>query len=109
MRSTSRSNDMRCVISGSVRSSISGVMRSISHASLSVFPKEEFIRNGENGMLMDFFDGDALVDTACTLLEDRMPAARLGAAARQTAVEQYDLATVCLPRQLAWLDEVVCA
>lgn len=74
-----------------------------------VFPKEEFIRNGENGMLVDFFDGDALVDTACTLLEDRMPAARLGAAARQTAVEQYDLATVCLPRQPAWLDEVACA
>ena len=61
----------------------------------------DFIRNGENGMLVDFFDGDALVDTACTLLKDRMLVARLSVSARQTAVEQYDLATECLPRQLA--------
>ena len=69
-------------------------------------PVQEFIRDGENGMLVDFFDGNGLVDAACTLLEDRALAARLGAAARQTAVDHYDLATVCLPRQLAWLDEV---
>lgn len=67
-------------------------------------PVEEFITDGENGMLVDFFDGDALVDKACQLLEDRELAARLGAAARKHAVEKYDLATVCLPQQLAWLD-----
>jgi hypothetical protein len=30
----------------------------------------------------------------------------LGQAARQTVVERYDLATVCLPAQLALVDEV---
>ena len=30
----------------------------------------------------------------------------MGQAARQTVVERYDLATVCLPAQLALVDEV---
>jgi glycosyltransferase involved in cell wall biosynthesis len=67
---------------------------------------EEFIRDGANGLLVDFFDSDALVDKMCLLLEDRALAVRLGTAARAMAVERYDLATVCLPQQLAWLDEV---
>jgi glycosyltransferase involved in cell wall biosynthesis len=39
----------------------------------------------------------------CTLLDDRALAARLSAAARQTALERYDLRTLLLPRHLELL------
>ncbi|HIG16502.1 MAG TPA: hypothetical protein EYQ31_03960 [Candidatus Handelsmanbacteria bacterium] len=54
-----------------------------------------------------FFDGDALVDRVCAVLDDpdRMPEMR--AAARRTAIETYDLATVCLPRQLELIQTLV--
>ena len=67
----------------------------------------EFIRDGENGLLVDFFDGDGLVDKACRLLEDRALAARLGQAARATITDGYDLKRHCLPQQLAWIDDAV--
>ncbi|MBT5320228.1 MAG: glycosyltransferase [Chromatiales bacterium] len=70
-------------------------------------PVQEVIRDGENGLLFDFFDGDALVDRVCAVLDDpdRMPEMR--AAARRTAIETYDLATVCLPRQLELIQTLV--
>jgi glycosyltransferase involved in cell wall biosynthesis len=62
-------------------------------------PVMEVIKDGENGLLVDFFDGDGIVDAVSRVLDhpDRMQAMR--AAARRSAVERYDLATVCLPRQ----------
>lgn len=69
-------------------------------------PVLEFVTEGETGLLVDFFDTDGLVERACALLEDRVLAARLGRNAREKAVEGYDLATRCLPAQLAWLDGV---
>lgn len=66
-------------------------------------PVREVIRDGENGLLFDFFDIDALVDRVNAVLDDpqRMPPMR--AAARQTVIDSYDLASVCLPRQLQLL------
>ncbi len=69
-------------------------------------PVLEFVEDGANGLLVDFFDGDALVETTCAVLEDRGLAARLGAEARARMVAGYDLKTVCLPQQLAWIDAV---
>jgi glycosyltransferase involved in cell wall biosynthesis len=69
-------------------------------------PVLEFVTDRENGLLVDFFDGEALVERTCELLEDRALASRLGAEARARIVANYDLKRVCLPRQLAWLDAV---
>lgn len=64
-------------------------------------PVREVITDGETGRLVNFFDGAALVERICELLDDRAQRERLGAAARALAVERYDLRQHCLPRQLS--------
>jgi glycosyltransferase involved in cell wall biosynthesis len=61
-------------------------------------PVEEVIRDGENGLLTDFFSTEALaarIDHA--LSHDH---SHLRQAARKTVVERFDLNRVCLPAQL---------
>ena len=61
-------------------------------------PVEEVMRDGENGLLTDFFSVQELaskVDQA--LSRDH---GELRAAARKTVVERFDLRRVCLPAQL---------
>lgn len=67
-------------------------------------PVEEVMRHGENGWLVDFFDHQALAAMVVQALEQRQGLAPLRQAARQTVVEQFDLATRCLPRQVALLE-----
>ena len=67
-------------------------------------PLREVIQHGENGLLVDFFSVDGLVEQVCTLLDDPDQRARLGTAARAAAVAGYDLTTKCLPKQLAWVE-----
>ncbi|WP_371055185.1 glycosyltransferase family 4 protein [Rhodosalinus sp. K401] len=67
-------------------------------------PVREVIRDGETGLLVDFFDGAGLVDRIDALLDDAALRVRLGRAARRTVREGYDLRTRCLPRQIAWVD-----
>lgn len=69
-------------------------------------PLREAICHDETGRLVDFFDVTALAREVCTLLEDPVARARLGANARAFAQANYDLKTVCLPRQLAWVDRL---
>lgn len=70
-------------------------------------PVKEVVRDGENGLLFDFFDGEALVDRVGAVLDDPQRLAPMRAAARRTAIEHYDLATVCLPRQLRLIQALV--
>ncbi len=61
-------------------------------------PVEEVIRHGENGLLVDFFDIQAIAATVCDALgrqDERQP---LREAARRDIMAHYDLNTVCLPR-----------
>lgn len=67
-------------------------------------PVQDVISHGENGLLVDFFDGEALAATVAEVLADPAAHRPLGQAARRTVVEHYDLQSVCLPRQLALLD-----
>lgn len=69
-------------------------------------PLKEAIRDGENGMLVDFFDGDGLVEKCCALLEDAEMRRSFGQAARQHIVQNYDLRSQCLPRQMQWVDHL---
>lgn len=69
-------------------------------------PVREAIRHKETGLLVDFFAPEALAESVSELLNDPSQRARLGKAARQHIVEQYDLQTRCLPQQLAWVDSM---
>ena len=71
-----------------------------------VAPVREVMTDGESGRLVGFFDGTALVERICELLDDPVQRARLGRAARQRVVEHYDLKSRCLPQQLALIREV---
>jgi len=67
-------------------------------------PVEEVIRDGQNGLLVDFFSVAAISEQVV----DALAAGRDGYAdirqnARRTIVEKYDLKTICLPAQLQLL------
>jgi glycosyltransferase involved in cell wall biosynthesis len=66
-------------------------------------PVLEAIEDGVTGQLVHFFDHQALVQSIADLLDQPDERARLGAQARARAIERYDLHTVCLPQQLAWV------
>jgi glycosyltransferase involved in cell wall biosynthesis len=66
-------------------------------------PLHEAIKHNETGRLLNFFDVPKLANEVCALLDDPKESARLGANARAFAQANYDLQTVCLPRQLAWV------
>lgn len=69
-------------------------------------PVTEVISHGETGRLFPFFEPDRLVQEVCTVLDDEGMRASMAAASRQFAVQNYDLQSVCLPRQLAWIDQL---
>ena len=66
-------------------------------------PLREAIRHQDTGRLVDFFAPQALAAEVCDLLDQPEERARLGARARDFARANYDLKTVCLPRQLEWV------
>ena len=66
-------------------------------------PLHEAIKHNETGRLVNFFDVQKLASEVCALLDDPEERVRLGANARAFAQANYDLQTVCLPRQLAWV------
>ena len=63
-------------------------------------PVEEVIRDGENGLLVDFFSTEQIANTVADALEHQQDLQPLRARARGTVVERYDLKRVCLPAQL---------
>ncbi len=69
-------------------------------------PLREAVRDGDTGRLVDFFDTEGLATQVADLLADAGQRQRLGANARAFAQATYDLRSVCLPRQLAWVDAV---
>ena len=70
-------------------------------------PLHEAIRHMDTGKLISFFDPTALVQSVCELLDQPQERARLGANARAFAQQHYDLKTVCLTQQLAWVNGLV--
>jgi glycosyltransferase involved in cell wall biosynthesis len=60
-------------------------------------PVLEVIRDGENGLLADFFDAPELAHTITALVESPDLRARLSAKARETVLQQYDFRTASLP------------
>lgn len=70
-------------------------------------PLEEVIQDGQNGLLIDFFKPDEIVDRVMQVMAHPTQMQELREAARQTIVDKYDLQTVCLPRQLAFMAKVM--
>ncbi|MFM9102150.1 MAG: glycosyltransferase [Cyanobium sp.] len=63
-------------------------------------PVQEVIEPGANGLLVNFFDGEALAQTIAAVLADPERYRPLRQQARRTVVERFDLKSVCLPAQL---------
>ena len=70
-------------------------------------PLHEAIKHDETGRLVNFFDVAGLAHQVCALLDDSAARHRLGTNARAFAQANYDLQTVCLPAQLAWVEGLV--
>lgn len=69
-------------------------------------PVEEVIRDGENGLLVDFFKPEEIAERVIAALADAGAFSTLRTHARRTVVEKYDLRSICLPEQLRFLDDV---
>jgi len=72
-----------------------------------VGPVREAIRHGETGLLVDFFNPDALADQVVEVLANPESYAHLGPNARAHVVENYDFLTRCLPEHIARINNLV--
>lgn len=69
-------------------------------------PVTEVLRDGENGLVVDFFSPVEIAKRVVAVLEDPAAYALLRKNARRTIVEHYDLKTICLPQQLQLLQQL---
>ena len=69
-------------------------------------PVREVVTDGENGLMVDFFDQEALVSKIDALLDDEPKRNALSETARRFVIENYDLQKRCLPQQLDWVDKL---
>jgi glycosyltransferase involved in cell wall biosynthesis len=72
-------------------------------------PVQEVITDGHDGRLVDFFDAEGLAGTLIDTLARPSAFQAMRANARNTIRERYDLATVCLPRQMAFVEGALTA
>ena len=66
----------------------------------------KIIQHDENGRLVDFFDTAALANEVCNLLQDETTRQRLSTNARLSIQNSYDLKTICLPKQIQWVESL---
>lgn len=70
-------------------------------------PVQEVIQHGVNGLLVDFFDHEALALQVAEVLADPARFQPLAEAARQTVVDRYDLRSRSLPALLQLVDTLL--
>ena len=70
-------------------------------------PVLEVLQDGVNGLAVDFFSPVAIANRVDSILDAPDRRADLRAAARETAVRDFDLRTVTLPRWLRLLDDLI--
>lgn len=66
-------------------------------------PVREVITHGETGLLVDFFDPEALALRVAECLENPEAFRPLRERARATIAARYDLQSICLPRQIDFI------
>jgi glycosyltransferase involved in cell wall biosynthesis len=69
-------------------------------------PVMEVLEDGVNGLAVDFFSPEAVADAVTTALTKPRIAAKLRRAARQTAINRYDLRRRQLPAWAKLLDDL---
>lgn len=69
-------------------------------------PVRDVVRHGENGLLFDFFDHEGLAELLVEVCRNQQSYGHLRKAARQTVLDHYDRANVCLPAWLKLIEEV---
>lgn len=67
-------------------------------------PVREVVTDNVNGYLVDFFDPSALAVKVSEVLKTDQT--KVSKAARDTAIERYDLKSVCLPAQLSLIERI---
>lgn len=70
-------------------------------------PVRDAIVSGESGVLLDFFDKDALSTALVAACREPERFAMLRAGARQAVVAEFDRKRTCLPRWRALIDDVL--
>ena len=70
-------------------------------------PVREAVVHNETGRLLDFFDVAGFAQNVIELCDNPQERQRLGQAAREFAISQYDLRSHCLPGQLAWVESLM--
>ena len=93
--------DERCDVISWARNDAPDLPLSVTIAGNSV---AEAIADGVNGTLVDFFDVAAWSATLTAALAEPERYAALRVAARETALQRYDLRRVCLPRMVAFVE-----
>jgi len=69
-------------------------------------PVQEVLAHGRNGLLVDFFDEEALAETVLAALARGRSLAPLRAAARATVAARFSLEQ-CLPRRMRLIEALV--
>lgn len=69
-------------------------------------PVRDAIEHGRNGLLVDFFDGEAMAQQLAEVCRHPQRFSTLRSAARQTVIERYDRASICDPAWLKLIGEV---
>ena len=70
-------------------------------------PLHECIFHNETGILTSFFDHQKLAENICYLLDNSDIRSQLGKNARNFARANYDLSSVCLPKQIGWVNSLL--
>ena len=70
-------------------------------------PVREVLEDGKSGLLVDFFEPDALADAVVEVLEDGDNYREIGQAARRHVAERYDFRKVCLLEYVAYINELL--
>ena len=69
-------------------------------------PVKEVIEEGKTGELVNFFDYNLLALKITELMNSPEKRKKLGEQARNHVVANYDLKTVCLPKQINWVQNL---
>lgn len=72
-----------------------------------VAPVREAMEHGKTGLLVDFFDAEAIAAQVVEVLERPRDFVHLGPAAREHVVKTYDFHTVCLPEHIRQINALV--
>ena len=66
-------------------------------------PVTEVIEHEQNGLLVDFFDTEQLIERIAGVLENPADYEAIRQFARQTIIERFDLNSICLPAMVNYL------